>query len=945
MITKIFKMYKSVTFLMSILFALTSVQAQSFTNGNALLPSQYHSGGCVGFTDMDGDGFDDLVVLDDSEDLHVLYQGADGTFTDVDYGQVSGSNQWGMCVADYDNDGHKDVFSGGSYDGVHVQHITSPGVNESFSLEPGSMFMQACSWADINNDGYLDVFACHDDALSRIWMGNADGSLTPAPALMPLEDYALADNPGNDHSGNYGTVFCDFDTDGDIDLFIAKCRQFVNDPYDPRRINQLWVNDGNGNFTEEALERGLVFYEQSWTVDFADIDNDGDFDCLVTNHSTNLYLLENDGSGYFSNITADAGLEVDGFFLQAKMEDFDNDGYVDLVYSGGAHRYYHNNGDKTFSHIANTFPGDDTMHSLCTGDVNRDGQVDLYASYGGGYVNPDPNNPDVLWVNEGNDNHWITFELEGIQSNVDAVGAKVIITGAFGTQIREVRAGESYGITCAATCHFGLGTNEIVETATIQWPSGLEMVIDNPSIDQYHTVSEAPCLVELEIEASAIEFCPGETINVAAPEGYATYLWSNGEEGVNEISVSESGNYSLLIYDADGCAGSSNVVSLVEIEGQDPTIELSGSLALCDGGVILMTSSNAEEWQWSNGETEQTIEVTSGGTYSVSVVDICGNTGSSEEVVVELYEAPNAPPTVSDITINSGDDASFTAEGTNVKWYDSEFDGNQIGLGSTYTQASVTSDLTVWTSQTVINTGELVSGGEILPQDGGQFHSNSQRWLEFDVYENILLRSVMVYADGEYERTFQLIDADENVLEETTVFVEENGFELVLNYEIAPGENYGLRSTTDDPQLWREGTDSELNYPYDLGGLASITNSTAGPEFSYYYFFYEWDVEPLPIPCESTRVSATASIVGLNELELVVLDVYPNPVSFEGVAYISNMPNQPCVVDLTDLQGRVVFTTNSNEILLDGISAGTYVVTVSSTDELNVLGTTKLVVQ
>ena len=284
-------MYKSLTLLMSILFVLTSAQAQNFTNGNALLPGEYHSGGCVGFTDMDGDGFDDLVVLDDSDDLHVLYQGADGSFTDVDYGQVSGSNQWGMCVADYDNDGHKDVFSGGSYDGVHVQHITAPGVNESFSLEPGSMFMQACNWADINNDGYLDVFACHDDALSRMWMGNADGTLTPASELIPLEDYVLADNPGNDHSGNYGTVFCDFDTDGDIDLFIAKCRQFVNDPYDPRRINQLWVNDGNGNFTEEALERGLVFYEQSWTVDFADIDNDGDFDCLVTNHSTYLYLL------------------------------------------------------------------------------------------------------------------------------------------------------------------------------------------------------------------------------------------------------------------------------------------------------------------------------------------------------------------------------------------------------------------------------------------------------------------------------------------------------------------------------------------------------------------------------------------------------------------------------------------------------------------------------
>ena len=104
---------------------------------------------------------------------------------------------------------------------------------------------------------------------------------------------------------------------------------------------------------EEAADRGLVFYEQSWTVDFADIDNDGDFDCLVTNHSTSLYILENDGEGYFTNITDAAGLNVEGFFL-GQMEDFDN---VDMliVYSGGTHRYYKNNGDKTFTHIPNTF--------------------------------------------------------------------------------------------------------------------------------------------------------------------------------------------------------------------------------------------------------------------------------------------------------------------------------------------------------------------------------------------------------------------------------------------------------------------------------------------------------------------------------------------------------------------------------------------------------------
>ena len=181
---------------------------------------------------------------------------------------------------------------------------------------------------------------------------------------------------------------------------------------------------GMGISQRKQIERGLVFYEQSWTVDFADTDNDGDLDCLITNHSTTLFLFENDGLGYFTNITEGSGLQIEGFFLQAKMEDFDNDGYVDLVYAGGTHSFLHNNGDGTFTQMT-VFAAGDTMHSFAFGDVNRDGSVDLYASYGDGYVNPDSDHEDILWVNEGNDNNWITFELEGFQSNQDAVGRRL----------------------------------------------------------------------------------------------------------------------------------------------------------------------------------------------------------------------------------------------------------------------------------------------------------------------------------------------------------------------------------------------------------------------------------------------------------------------------------------------------------------------------------------
>ncbi len=907
------------------------VHAQSFTNSNNLLPQTFHSGGCVGFADLDGDGFDDLIVLDQSNTLHTLYQTPQGGFVDYNLGQVSNASQWGMCVADFDNDGHKDVFSGGAYDGVHVQHITAPGQSTALELNNGSMFMQACNWADIDNDGNLDVFGCHDDGLSRMWKGSEAGALTPAPGLIELTNYDFSDYPDTDHSGNYGTVFSDFDNDGDVDLFIAKCRQFVNDPQDPRRVNQLWVNDGSGGWTEEALERGLVFYEQSWTVDFADIDNDGDFDCLVTNHSTTLYILENDGNGYFTNVTAGSGLDVTGFFLQAKFEDFDNDGFVDLIHSGGSHRYFHNNGDMTFTEVPNMFPNNDTMHSFAFGDVNRDGQVDVYASYGNGYVNPDNQNEDVLWVNNGNpENHWITFELEGFESNMDAVGAKVVITGDFGTQIREVRAGESYGITCTFSCHFGLGGSAGVDQAVISWPSGVQTVIDNPAIDQYHTVLEVPCTIDVTIQASATEFCPGESVTLTAPEGYASYEWSNDVEGVATLDVTEGGPYSVLVYDDAGCAGFSNLVNITEIVGNAPTVDLDGDANLCDGSVLTLTASEAANYLWSTGAETQSIEVTVAGDYAVSSVDICGNAGASDTVHVVLYEAPLSPPTLGDdVVIPSPAVVNLVATGDNVRWYDAEFGGNLLGEGNVYSpQVDVTT--TFWAEDVRINEGATEIGGELTNQPQGQYHSNSQRWLEFDVFESCRLNSVTLYANGTYERTFELIDAFGMVLESTSEVVQDGTHVLNLNWDIAPGVNYGLRCTSDDPQLWREGTSSSLSYPYAVGDLLSITNSTAGPSLDYYYFFYEWVAEPLPVECASERVPVTVTVGevdGLTEESTWNVVVHPNPCNAGSTLTLTGLEGS-MTFEVLDAQGRIVHEGFSNGSVMVDWPAGWYAVRV-----------------
>ena len=104
-----------------ILFSTTAL-SQSFTLSTDLLGDAFNSGGPIGFIDVDNDGLDDLVIFDQGDDVNILYQTASG-FNKVHYGQVSTANQWGACIGDMNNEGFKDIYAGGSYDGVHFMAI------------------------------------------------------------------------------------------------------------------------------------------------------------------------------------------------------------------------------------------------------------------------------------------------------------------------------------------------------------------------------------------------------------------------------------------------------------------------------------------------------------------------------------------------------------------------------------------------------------------------------------------------------------------------------------------------------------------------------------------------------------------------------------------------------------------------------------------------------
>jgi hypothetical protein len=357
-------------------------------------------------------------------------------------------------------------------------------------LDGPGIFTQAMSMADFNNDGRVDVFACNDVGPSNIWITNGSGIPEYDANVMPWA--TTCTGTSGDMSGNYGSTCTDFDNDGDIDLHISHCRQGVNSSDDCRRWDRLFVNDGTNHYSDLAADYGAQNREQVWTTDFGDYDNDGDLDMFQTTHSTTLMLFQNDGTGHYTNVTAGSGLLFDGFFLQGLFRDLDNDTHLDVI-TGSTHYYFKGKGDGTFLMVPNVFPASKEMHSFAFGDFNSDGFEDVYATYGDGYVDGDPGYPDKLWMNTPNGNHFFNVDLEGTVSNRDAVGGRVTITGPWGTMIREVHAGESYGITNTFTCHFGLGQYTTIPTVTIRWPNGQEQTLTDVHVDQTITVVEGGC--------------------------------------------------------------------------------------------------------------------------------------------------------------------------------------------------------------------------------------------------------------------------------------------------------------------------------------------------------------------------------------------------------------------------------------------------------------------
>jgi len=438
------------------MMACFSLDAQTFSNGTSLLNSPAGGSPCV--VDMNSDGLDDIVTFSGAN-LIIDYQQTDGTFNQTTYNVgMQNSPSWSVAAGDIDGNGYNDLMLGGG-SRISFVYANSDGTayNEVYFNE--YIFSQRTNFADIDNDGNLDAFACHDVDQSHAYRNDGSGNLSLDISLLPTVDI----------TGNYASIFVDFDNDGDQDMYLSKCSG-GSSAGAPANQNGLYVNDGNGNFTADgpatAMDYGLWDGDRSWVTVFEDFDNDGDFDSFTVNHSTQNYFRENDGTGHYTDISTGSGINLTDLGSWAAVgADFDNDGFVDILMdSGTSDRYYHNDGDMTFT--ANNLPFD--RGGL--GDLNNDGFIDVWTG-------------STLWLNDGNANNWSKVALTGTTSNRNGIGARVEITGPWGTQIRECRSGENFAPMSTMDVMFGLGAATEITNITVKWPSGIVDVINNPAIN------------------------------------------------------------------------------------------------------------------------------------------------------------------------------------------------------------------------------------------------------------------------------------------------------------------------------------------------------------------------------------------------------------------------------------------------------------------------------
>jgi hypothetical protein len=846
-------------------------QTVSFTENSPKLPFIMGTMGqakCA--ADMNGDMLDDITRIG-SEGIHIDYQQPDGSFQHRFFSMgVQALPTWSICAGDLDNNGWNDLLFG-SKSRVSFLLAQANGAGFVESLMPDFIFSQRTTLSDIDLDGDLDAFVCRDDGKSQTFRNYGAGNMALDQTLLNTSNLP----------GNYSAIWTDYDNDGYTDLYITKCLA-TGMPGNPARTNLLYHNNGNGTFTEKGAAAGLDDNAQSWSTVFEDFDNDGDFDAFIVNHDQGNRLFQNNGDGTFANIIAASG--IDEFDLGAwenASGDFNNDGFAD-IFSELANRLYLGNGDMTFTGQSLPFtPG-------AVGDFNNDGFLDVtYRSQ--------------LWINDGNDHHWLKLHLRGIESNRNGIGARIEIYGAWGVQVRELRAGQSFSPMNTLSVHFGLGQADSIDKLVVRWPGGTVTEILNLTADSTYFIPEAPCIrVAEDITISGkTDLCPGDSVSLTAPSGYAHYRWSNGTTAA-ELQTGAPGLYHVVCIDSTGCAGISKPVVLTRADAVLPEISIiSGEKQMCDGAPVVLKSAAGNQSYWSNGVQDTgTITVTTSGSYTVARDSVCG-AGKLVSTPIDIAFLAAPAPQTDAVTLAAGDSILLLASGENCAWYDVPTGGSILSDGCSFQTLPVFSDTVLYVESRYKYPGAIQSGGKPDSLGFGAILTSNKE-MRFTAWAPFTLLTTDIYIlaqASEGERTIQLISGN-SILAETSAYLYKGKNVVALNFQIPVGK-FSLKCDQND-QFQNIGA---LDYPYPVGDVGQLDSSSTG--LNFYPYFFNWVIQKPEITCVSPRTPVTIEVSANKEVfERLNVEIFPVPASKTLQIVLHDTPAPDAEVLVLDIAGR-----------------------------------------
>lgn len=433
----------------------------------------------------------------------------DGTFTDQAAKTGLGNQLGGLNIlqTDYNNDGCLDILVlRGAWEVPQYKSLLKNNCDGTFTDVTRSSGLsvptstQTAVWADINNDGLLDLFVGNENAPAQLFLNKGDGTFEDISASAGINRIAFSK----------GVAAADYDNDGYPDLFVSN----LTGP------NFLYHNNHNNTFTEVSEAARVAGPVRGFATWFFDYDNDGWPDLFVTSYflsvdeiartylglphnAITLKLYRNLRDGTFRDVTAEVHLDKVFMPMGANFGDIDNDGFLDIYLGTGSPSYgsegpnvlLRNNEGKAFVDVTtSTGTGDwHKGHGVAFADLTNRGFEDLIVEMGG--ATPGDAHAMRVYENPGNDNDWINLKLVGVKTNRAAMGARIKITvendGRPARSIyRTVGSGGSFGASPLQQ-HIGLGKNAKIQDIEIWWPtSNTRQHFANVEKDQFLEIKE-----------------------------------------------------------------------------------------------------------------------------------------------------------------------------------------------------------------------------------------------------------------------------------------------------------------------------------------------------------------------------------------------------------------------------------------------------------------------